>query len=309
MTPWLAVLWLVLIVVIAILLRRRGATPGVIGLGAAILLALPAAALYATRDLATHRVADFIALTIPATLAAWCVSRVLLAPGDSPLPRGVGGMLLATGGVLLFIAAAGRIDFLDAQLILAAGIVLIWLLDHGRAANSPRPSTPLAVITLSVVAGILGALILWRQTADTATVTLAAPAACLALMAVAVPSRRHQLGADAATVFGASTPLLALAFGALAVLVRTTLDNFAIINPVGYRQALEVVAISAASTPRLTGLARLAPEAALLAAAGAAILLIDRQTRLRSSAAMMLLAAAAAVLALRVWRLPSITVF
>lgn len=309
MTPWLAVLWLVLIVVIAIVLRRRVAAPGAIGLGAAFVVAQPAASLYAARDLATNRAADFIAATIPALFAAWSVSRVLLAPDDPPLARRTGGMLLGAGGLLLFMAAAGRIDFLDAQLILAGGIVLIWLLDHAARDAPPGPRPSPMVILPALGAGVVGAMVLWRQTPEATMVALAAPAACLAILAVAASSRRHKVGADAAAVFGASAPLLALSVGALAVLTRTVLDNFTIMNPVGYLQTLEVVAISAASTPRLTGLARLAPEGALLAAAGAALLVIDRQTRVRSSVAMMLLAATAGVLALRVWRLPPIALF
>lgn len=263
----------------------RDDAPLAVGACPGLAMGLMAAGLYAMRREETDRAADFVAMTVPICLLTISLARSLLSGAvEATLVR---SLLAAMGaGVLLaLIVMAGRLSLLDAQLLLAAGAVLVLIADSGRTEDAMRSVRPILAVMGALLIGALLWWMLWMESAVGSVWT-----ACLALPAVAVFGWGR--GAEMAGIrMGVSTVLtsvgVALTGGALGALGLTIAQNLSDVRPAGITPMLEVLALSVGTAPPLIGMERLVPEAVLLIA-GPAVVLSSPRDGLRKAIAWIL---------------------
>lgn len=270
MTAWYATIAIAGVLALAWACRGRVFNGHPVALGAcpAIVVALAAASCYALRLPETDAVGDFAAITLPVGLFTLHLARSM---ATSESFAGVTRPLLATlaAGVLLaLMVVAGRLSLLDAQLLLAAGAVLVLIVDTGRTRDDESAGLVLAMMASMVVGAMLW-VVVWRVFGS--GMLWLSVGAMVAMAAFGI--RGTGAGAVHAHASLVVTSMsVALAGGSLGALWLAIVRNLGELRPNGAMATLKVLAMSVGTCPPLIGLNRLAPEAALLIAGPAAAL-------------------------------------
>lgn len=257
-----------------------GACPGLI-------VGLLGAGLYAMGGEATDRGADFVAVTMPICLMTITLGRSLLSREAAGVSARALLSALGAGVMLVLMVVAGRLSLLDAQLLLAAGAVLVLIADSGRT-DEMRSVRPVIGV---MGAALIGGLLWWLVWMDAGVWTVWLGIGGFAVM-LAFRWRIGEGGVIAARASMVVTSIVvALTGGSLGALGMTIARNIGEVRPVGMMATLEVMALSVGTAPALIGLARLAPEAALLIA-GPVVVLSSPASGLRKAIAWILVAGA-----------------
>ena len=242
---------------------------------AALVLAIAAAALYSAGEAASDRVADFLAISLPAMVMARATLRVMWSAREGDSVRGAAFASLCTGVILMLLAVAGRLSLVDAQILLAAGAVLLLVSDRGRH-DAQVSVRPLVLVLIAVVAGALWGAVMVRGYTPFAIIVPAFLFLGGMVAAMKDPSDAFRQSAAA----GTTSVVVALGGGAVGSVVRTAAGNYGLYHPAGIGEHFEILAQSVAAARPMIGLGRLAPEALLLVACSAVVLTVPSGTKM-----------------------------
>lgn len=237
--------------------------------------------------------------------AALTLGALRPARGRTLLDARASAVGLVAGALACLIVAAGRIGFFEGQIMLTAGVVLLWMrltprTEGGRNAASSAAPSGVEQLGALALASAAGACLAFAARDEALRAPALGGAAALAWLGLALACRREPLRTRIALSVGASTAAIALLVGVGAKLTLGTVGHAwraaAYARSEGFSAtyaAGEVIAFA----PQTSGFGAMAHEAFLLLLLPVLGIALERAPRL--VAALGALAAAGAI-ALRI---------